>query len=179
MFSGPAQHIMLSPDAVDDPSSWTNLVQDHKRIRCPYCSVNAHVIQRQGKTWIEYYKGTRGFVTHLESHKDEFKKQKAKHARYGGSAGKTRRILDAAVRMTKEEEKAHQQHGNGHTSKYPHQLTISISRHLDLKDTSCASCRQRRQVSQLVEVSIRPSTTSPKRDIFVTLRSCTSEKYIT
>lgn len=140
-FSKPAQHITLSRDAVDDPRSWTNLVQDHKRIRCPYCSINAHVIQRQGKTWIDYYKGTRGFVTHLESHKNEFKNEKARHPRYRGSAGKTRRILEAAVTMTKEEEKAHQQHGNGHTSKYPHQLTISISRHFGLKDTSCAGCR--------------------------------------
>lgn len=66
------------------------------------------------------YEATRGLVTHPESHKDEFKKQKTWHARYGGTAGNTRRILDAAVAMMNEEEKTHQQHGNGNISRYPH-----------------------------------------------------------
>jgi uncharacterized Zn-finger protein len=109
--------VTISPYHVNDPNSWVDLVHNESIVRCPYCKINASIRQQDGRTWIAYYKGITAFVAHLSAHEEEFQKDQDNHPKYRGKSGKTERIKDATVPMTKEQKEAYHRNpkGEGYT----------------------------------------------------------------
>jgi hypothetical protein len=107
----------ISPNDVENPNSWIDLVHNGKIVQCPYCKINASIRQQDGRTWVAYYKGIMGFVSHvIAAHETEFQADEAKNPKYRGKPGKTERIKDGLTDMTREQMEAYRRKGEGHTS---------------------------------------------------------------
>jgi hypothetical protein len=133
--------VTISPYHVNDPNSWVDLVHNESIVRCPYCKINASIRQQDGRTWIAYYKGITAFVAHLSAHEEEFQKDQDNHPKYRGKSGKTERIKDATVPMTKEQKEAYHRNpkGEGYTGKSPFESFYTVTFNLVLVLTRFSS----------------------------------------
>jgi hypothetical protein len=80
-------------------------------------------------------------VSHLSAHEEEFQKDQDNHPKYRGKSGKTERIRDATVAMTKEQKEAYHRNpkGEGYTGKSPCKNFYAITFNLVLVLTRFSS----------------------------------------
>jgi hypothetical protein len=99
----------ISAHDVEDPTSWTSLVDNGNMLHCPWCDVNALVRRDNGTKEIAYYRGTGAIITHMNRAYAE------KLEEYSGRGDKVNLLRECAMPLTKEQPEAYENRGEGYT----------------------------------------------------------------